>query len=47
MIIERLKKIQFRVLFNLNSKIVKLFDRCVACKEVCRTWSEADDLQVA
>ena len=34
MIIERLKKIQFRVFLNLNSDIVKLLDRCITCKEV-------------
>ena len=47
---ELLKNQRFGVLRTANTRwegMAKLFDRCVACKEVCRTWSEADDLQVA
>ena len=44
MIVKCLEKIQLRILLDLYAKVVKLFDRCIACKEVCRTRSEADDL---
>ena len=46
-LIECFKEIQFRVFFNLYAKIVELFDRCIAGKEVCRTRSKADDLKIA
>ena len=47
MFVECFEKIQFRVFFDFYAKIVKLFDRCITSKEVCRTWSKADDLKVA
>ena len=47
MLIKCLKQIQFRVLLNLHTQIVKLLDRSVACQEIQRTGTKADDLQAA
>ena len=46
MLIKCLEQIQLGVLFDLNTDIVELLDRCITCKEVERSRAEADDLQV-
>ena len=46
MFLERFKQIQFGVLFDLDTQVVKLFDWCITCQEVIWTRTKADDLQV-
>ena len=46
MLVVGFEKIQLGVLLNLDPQIVKRLDGCVACQEVLRTRTEADDLQV-
>ena len=46
MLVEGLKQIQLGVLLDLNAEIVKLLDRCITCKEVQRSGTEGNDLQI-
>ena len=46
MLVECLEQVKLRVLLDLYAEVVKLFDRCITCKEVQWTWTKADDLQV-
>ena len=46
MLFESNKKIKFGVFFDLNAQLIKTFDRCITCKEILRTWSECNDLEV-
>ena len=45
MFVECFKQIEFGIFFDLNTQVVKLFDRCVTSQEVKRTRSERNDLQ--
>ena len=46
MLVERLKQIKLGILLNLNAEVVKLLDWCITCKEIKRSRSEADDLEI-
>ena len=46
MLLERLQQVELRVLLNLDIQVIEGTDRSVAGKEVVRTGTEADDLQV-
>ncbi len=46
MLLISLEKIELRLLFNFHVEVVKLLDRSIACKEVCRSRAEGDDLQI-
>ena len=41
------QEVKLRVLFDLNTQLIKSLDRCVACEEVLRTRSKGNDLQIA
>ena len=46
MLVKCLKKIQLRVLLDFNAQVVELLDGCVAGKEIQRSRTEGDDLEV-
>ena len=46
MFLKGFKKIQFRVLFDLDSQVIQSLDRSVAGQEVLRTGTKADHFQV-
>ena len=46
MLFESNEKIKFGVFFDLNAQFIKALDRCITCKEILRTWSECNDLEV-
>ena len=41
-----LEEVKLRLLLNLDIQVVELFDRRIACKEVCRARAEGNDLQM-
>ena len=46
MFLKGFKKIQLRVLFDLDSQVIQSLDRSVAGQEVLRTGTKADHFQV-
>ena len=40
------QKVKLRVLFDLNTQLIKSLDWCVACEEILRTRTKGNDLQV-
>ena len=45
MFVKCFKQIQFGIFFNFNAQVIKLFNRCVACQEVQRSGTKADDFE--
>ena len=46
MLVECFKKIKLRVLLDLNTEVVELLDGCVTSKEVERSGTEGNDLEI-